>query len=514
MTHRRTLWLLLCLAGCTVVPTVDPTAPAPDAGTDSGPPADATATDTGTSVDDAGTDAVADAGTDSATDAGPTDASADADAAIATDAGAPPVTLCAKAFANVTGSAGGVATDAAGNAIVVGAFNATINFGGNALVTPGEFAHLFVAKFDNACNHVWSKSFGNSTGPQSATAVATDAAGNVFVTGSLNGDVNFGGGNLAGGAGNVFVVKLDTNGAHLWSKQFGLGNGAALATDANGNLSLIGYSSGAVDFGGGALPNAGAQRAIFAKLGGAGGHLYSTRFGAAGALGLGVSTDAAGASFLVGGFSNGSLTFGGSTHTNPGGNTDIFFAKRDNAGAHVFSQAYRDNAGADLVETAASITTMSTGDVVVAGRAMGALNVGGTLLPAGGFSDTIVASYTSAGAHVWSKRFGISNETHPSVVRADSLNNVIVAGSLKGSADFGGGTLTAAGGTDAFIAKLSSNGTHVWSKHFGDATNQGVGGVALDASRNVFMVGRAEGTTNFGTGPFVGSGVYLVKFAP
>jgi len=513
MTHRRTLCLLLCLAGCTVVPTVDPTAPALDAGTDAGPPADATVTDTGTTVDGASTDASTDATADSALDASAEDASTDADAATVTDAGAPPVALCAKAFSN-PGSATGVATDAAGNAFVVGHFNGTLNLGGGTLTTPAEPAHMFVAKFDNACNHVWSKQFGNSTGPQFATAVATDAAGNVFVTGSLNGDVNFGGGTLAGGAGNVFVVKLDTTGSHLWSKQFGAGTGAALATDASGNVSLIGYSSGAVDFGGGALPNAGAQRAIFARLSGAGGHIYSTRFGTAGAVGLGVSTDAAGASFLVGSFFNGTLTFGGSSHSNPGGNADMFFAKRDATGAHVFSQAYRDNAGADLVESAASVTTMSTGDVVVAGRAMGAVNVGGGVLAAGGSSDLIVASYTGAGAHVWSKRFGIASETHPAAIRADSLNNLIIAGTLAGSADFGGGTLTTAGSTDAFIVKLSSTGTHVWSRHFGDASSQSVGGVALDASRNVFMVGRTVGTVNFGTGPLTGNGVYLVKFAP
>src|SRR5262249_47559744 len=71
----------------------------------------------------------------------------------------------------------------------------------------------------------WSKRFGNNTRsapPQPSTAV--DGAGNVLLTGFFDGSVDFGGGPLtSAGWSDIFVVKLDPAGNHLWSKRFGDG---------------------------------------------------------------------------------------------------------------------------------------------------------------------------------------------------------------------------------------------------------------------------------------------------
>ena len=70
----------------------------------------------------------------------------------------------------------------------------------------------------------WSKQFGEASAKEieGAKAVATDAAGNVIIVGDLWGAANFGGGVLTtAGAQDVFIAKLDPNGKHLWSKRFG-----------------------------------------------------------------------------------------------------------------------------------------------------------------------------------------------------------------------------------------------------------------------------------------------------
>src|SRR5688572_11549100 len=69
--------------------------------------------------------------------------------------------------------------------------------------------------------HLWSKRFG-STGTDSGYSTAVDAQGNVYVSGSFQATVNFGGANLVSvGAIDIFLAKYDANGLHEWSKSFG-----------------------------------------------------------------------------------------------------------------------------------------------------------------------------------------------------------------------------------------------------------------------------------------------------
>jgi hypothetical protein len=69
--------------------------------------------------------------------------------------------------------------------------------------------------------HFWSQRFGG-TGTDTGKAVAVDAAGNVVVAGSFNGTVNFGGGNLVSVGGfDMFLAKYNANGVNQWSQRPG-----------------------------------------------------------------------------------------------------------------------------------------------------------------------------------------------------------------------------------------------------------------------------------------------------
>jgi hypothetical protein len=90
--------------------------------------------------------------------------------------------------------------------------------------------------------------------------LAVDNQGNVLVTGSFSGTVNFGGSHMTTpSASDIFMLKLSPGGAHLWSKQLGDSNqqiewqvGYGIAADPSGNVLLTGNFGGAIDFGGGA----------------------------------------------------------------------------------------------------------------------------------------------------------------------------------------------------------------------------------------------------------------------
>ncbi len=62
----------------------------------------------------------------------------------------------------------------------------------------------------------------------------------------------------------------------------------------------------------------------------------------------------------------------------------------------------------------------------------------------------------------------------------------------------GGGGLISAGGTDIFIAKYTSAGAHVYSKRIGSTLDDVAMGVSLDGSGNPVIVGYYNGTVDFG----------------
>jgi hypothetical protein len=408
-----------------------------------------------------------------------------------------------------------VASDSAGNALVAGYFSGTLDLGGASLVNAGP-PDVFLAKLDPSGAPLWAKQFGD-TGDQRATGVAVDGAGNVAAVGTFSGTLDFGGGALtSAGASDVFVAKLDPSGAHLWSKRFGDAGfsqyGTAVAVDGAGNVVVSGYFFGTVDFGGGALTSAGSDDLFVAKLDPSGNHLWSKSFGGLGSqYARSVAVDKAGNVILAGGFAL-SVDFGGGALASVGGQ-DIFVAKLDPSGNHVWSKRYGDAQD----QVARGVAVDGAGNVVVTGDFKGAVNFGGNTLTSAGSSDVFIVKLGANGAHTWSKGFGDAQDQIGQSVAVDKDGNALVTGSLAGAADFGGGALTSGGNGDIFVVKLDASGAHQWSKRFGDAAPQVGQGIAADAAGNALVTGYFNGTVDFGAGPLTSAGgadIFLAKFGP
>ena len=117
-----------------------------------------------------------------------------------------------------------------------------------------------------------------------------------------------------------------------------------------------------------------------------------------------------------------------------------------------------------------------------------------------------VAKFSADGSHQWSKHFGDATAQEPFDVAVDKTDDVAITGCLSGSADFGGGVLTSAGDCDVFVAKFSATGVHQYSVRSGDAGFQQGNGLAVDSSQNVFVTGACYGDVDFGGGVLSGAG--------
>ena len=214
-------------------------------------------------------------------------------------------------------------------------------------------------------------------------AVGTDTSGNVYVTGSTTGGLD---GNTLAGAYDFYVTKYNNSGVKLYTKQLGVASavtvGTAVATDANGNVYVAGYTEGSLD--GNALT--GTDDFFVTKYNSSGVKQFTRQLGAASAATFAneVATDASGNVYVVGA-TNGSLD--GNTLT---GTDDFFVTKYDSNGVKQFTRQL----GVASKETDGNgVRTDANGNFYVAGATSGALD-GNALM---GTYDFFVTKYNSSG---------------------------------------------------------------------------------------------------------------------
>jgi hypothetical protein len=144
-----------------------------------------------------------------------------------------------------------ITVDNSGNIYTTGFFRDTADFdpgAGTTNFTSAGGNDIFVSKLDSSGNLVWAKVFGGTTNEQ-GFSISVDNSGNVYTTGFFRGTADFDPGvgvtNLtAVGYADAFVSKLDSTGALIWAKGFGLANtdtyGRAIAVDSSGNIYTTG----------------------------------------------------------------------------------------------------------------------------------------------------------------------------------------------------------------------------------------------------------------------------------
>jgi hypothetical protein len=431
-----------------------------------------------------------------------------------------------------------VATDASGNVYYLGNFySQNMTIGGTTLTNQPYIAfnygsEMFLAKYDSCGTFKWAKKAGGNSDTYGA-GLATDAAGNVYVTGYFRADTaHFDTTKLilTTGYKEAFLVKYDGNGHALWAKQ-SVGSykdeATAVSVDAANNIYVSGvFSSASIAFGSNSVANGTHDNytndVFIAKFDNNGNNIWvrgstSGTTNTGHALAFGASTDGAGNVYVAGRFECGQIQFGSSSlPLNGTYNNDIFLVKYDASGNVAWLRSAGSPTGYE--EGAYAVASDAAGNTYITGY------IGKTatyFTPTDSLSSTTVnktifiAKYDASGnfkwarkgqGRYWSDNFGTS-------VALDAAGNAYITGTYSSDTLRFGPILlrntsyvhanpTSDYYYDVFTAKYKPNGTLSWVRSVGGDSTEVGNGIATGPNGALYVAGSFNSPTiTFGSAP-------------
>lgn len=364
---------------------------------------------------------------------------------------------------------------------------------GGAPVGPGTL----VVKLRPDGTETWSRLLIISGNPVIAGIAATPDGG-AAIAGQLNGTMDFGGGVLTSDGIDAFVVKLDEAGAVAWQRTFGdrfEQEASDVRVATNGDILIIGSNFGSIDFGGGPIRSNGASDVFLARLDAAGGHIWSRGYGQGAAQnGLRLAMGRDGRIALVCYIVAGSIDFGGGPVI-PHGRGDIAMASLDANAGHIWTRII----GSDQFETASDIAMDDSNDVFVSGSFSRSLDAGGGIMEdiLGASSTGFVASYDPTGAYRWSYMVSDSLRSEARWLGTDHSGNCFLVATKHGALEVPGLTLPESG---FFLVAFDSFGAITDTRGFGwPATLANM--LMVVTGDEISLAGGTDREVDFGGGP-------------
>jgi len=317
--------------------------------------------------------------------------------------------------------------------VIAGICDGTVKLGDYELGGPSKDPDLFVAKLNNDGVFQWAARLGGSD-TDAINALVIGEAGNIYLAGTFKG--TFGASedpSLVALGSDIFVVKLDANGHHIWSRQFG-------GTGDDEGWGLAYHSN---------------------KLA------------------------------LTGGYSE-SIKIGMTEHKTVG-DEDIFVALLDTAGQPTISWTF----GGEKADSGSRIRFYGNGDMLVGAHYTKGFVLGPAALPSTNTLDMAVFRMKQNGEIPWAVGYGGNFIDMAAGLDLFSTEEVAMVGGftskIKIADDLDAGPLL---DFDAFVAVLGVNGVAQWSKRIGgddikvSAVFDMLSDVAINANDDLVAVGR------------------------
>ncbi|MEM7372119.1 MAG: SBBP repeat-containing protein [Bacteroidota bacterium] len=415
-----------------------------------------------------------------------------------------------------------IAVDVEENVYSTGWFRSMVDFDPGeqsvSLISFGE-EDIYVSKQGPSGEHLWTRSFGSSA-QDYGRSLQLDSDGNVYVTGSFRGTVDFDPSvdvwNLSSaGDEDIFVLKLDPYGNFLWAQSMGGSRrdaGMSMEVGTSGNLYLAGYFSDSMQYssatGSQTLLSNRFEDGFLLKMSSSGEVIWAHALGGAESndWAQGLSLDGAENVYVTG-------YFGRTADFDPSPDslvliadafTDIFICKFQADGQIEWARSL----GGPALEFGLSIEADAVGNSYITGYFNSSLHCDSihvldpTLsLNSAGAWDIFLVKLDANGIFRWTKSMGgISGEQGVSLALT-SRQELYLAGYYYGEPDMDPSSasvvLSSNGGADMYLSKLDTAGHLLWIESFGGPGDDAGNALAVDPLDNVYVAGHFSDTAAF-----------------
>ncbi|MBK6829909.1 MAG: SBBP repeat-containing protein [Flavobacteriales bacterium] len=149
------------------------------------------------------------------------------------------------------------------------------------------------------------------------------------------------------------------------------------------------------------------------------------------------------------------------------------------------------------VDQCYGIATDSQGNVYWAGSVRGTSQFGCGTITTGSNTAGVLAKYDAAGNCLWVRSVLVTfDDALAYDIAIDAEDRIYITGSYNGTADFGNGiTLDSYVGDDIFLARYDADGTCLWARRAGSSSNDESRGIAVSTEGDVFITGFVGGFT-------------------
>jgi hypothetical protein len=374
-------------------------------------------------------------------------------------------------------------------------------------------------------NYQWVSKMGGSS-DDGGYDLAVDAAGNTYLVGIFSGTADFDPGNgvsnlTSAGGQDIYVVKLNSNGAFQWVKQMGGTSnekGRNIELDNSGNIYIAGVYNGDGDYDPGTgvttLVHSGSdtyEDVFVAKLNSSGDLLWAIGIGGTERdYVYGMDCDPSGNVYFTGYFS-GTMDFdpgtGSATYSVFGGSGyDSYVCQLNSAGDFVWVKIF----GGSAFQSGKNIEIDADGNIYSTGTFGNTVDFdpgpGVTNISTSNLQDIYISKLNASGDFVWVRTINGTSNGNPMAIVTDETGSVYTAGAFQGTFDFdpGSGThnLTCSTVSNAYVSKLDMNGNFLWAQQQVSENTGSNYQPWIDSQGNLYVIGVYSGITDVdgGTG--------------
>ncbi|GAB3872879.1 hypothetical protein GCM10028824_23780 [Hymenobacter segetis] len=337
-----------------------------------------------------------------------------------------------------TAGVAAVAADADGNTYVTGSFvGGTAQLGGTTISSSLPGRCLYIAKLNPQGQVLRVTKLEGAEEGSNTTDIVVDKDGNTYISGRLHGTITYAGGQTVGVIAENFGYSV-----------------MLVKCGANGRVRWVKQASG--------------------NQGGAYGSSHGT----------GVAVDRAGNSYISGDVTGGNVTADaiviGSRRR------DGFLASYDRNGQIRWAKAPFSLKGALGSSFALGVAVDNAGHCYLSGHTAGGWHLDNVSLPIGPDSDYLALFDSGTGQVQWGKY--VPSNNWGGALAIDKQGDACIGGDFMGTADFGNGVTLTSTAPTGYVARYDATGDVDWAT----AVNTSVKGIIVDQqSRKVFVTGSA-----------------------